>query len=70
MADGNAALRDIASSRQRYNSRGYSLRGCKFATLRRRCCSVTMASRADRLLWRAGSTTTLLCSDGIVGSGM
>jgi hypothetical protein len=73
MADGNAALRDIASSRQRYSSRGcnscgYSSHGCKLATLRWRYCFAAMASQADELLWRAGSTAPLLCNDDAAGS--
>jgi hypothetical protein len=50
---------------RRCSSHGCSSRGCKLATLRRRCYSAAMAGRADELLWRAGSTATLLCSDGI-----
>ncbi|CAM6026386.1 unnamed protein product [Sphagnum balticum] len=68
MADGNATLRDVISSRWRCSSRGYSSHGCKLATLRRRCYFAAMAGRADELLWRVGSTATLLCNDGIAGS--
>jgi hypothetical protein len=54
MADGNAALRDVASSRRRRNSRGCSLYGCKLATVLLQwrveptACSATMAGRVDR----------------------
>ncbi len=62
MADGNAALHDVASSQRHCSSRGY-----KLVMLRRRCCSAAMAGRADELLWRVGSTATLLCSDDVDG---
>jgi hypothetical protein len=59
MADGNAALRDVASSQQRCNSercssRGCSSRGYKLATLQQCCCFVAMASRTDGLLCSNG----------------